>query len=293
MYKLYRLLYGLVGFSRSQTNAFLLFLPLLLGCLAGPWLAESYIRNSSHLSSDSRFLDSLVSMMSVVDSARRIHPVTRTPFDPNTASINALVEAGFDSTLASRISRYRDKGGKFFKKEDLLRIWGIDSAFFREVEPFISIAVAKPKFSNTEKPSRDRQAFKKEDINTADTTSLRQIYGIGEKLSLRIVKYREALGGFIRMDQVGEVYRIDSAVVERVSKRFEIKHPFEPRKLNLNTAGRQDLATHPYITDKAASAIVAYRFQHGPFNSIDDLRKIQAVDSAMIKKSAPYLKVSE
>ena len=118
---------------------------------------------------------------------------------------------------------------------------------------------------------------------------MKRIYGIGEKLSVRIIRYRDALGGFVSMDQVHEIYALDSAVVHRLAIGSFIDSGFRPRKLNLNTAGEPELAAHPYLRKTVARSIVAYRFQHGEFKSLDDLRNIHTLESETIKKIVPYL----
>lgn len=57
-------------------------------------------------------------------------------------------------------------------------------------------------------------------LNIADTSQLKRVYGIGDKLSERIVKYRDKLGGFVSMSQLKEVYGLDSTVVEDVERDF-------------------------------------------------------------------------
>tara|TARA_B100001057_G_scaffold496377_1_gene597723 strand:- start:2366 stop:2641 length:276 start_codon:yes stop_codon:yes gene_type:complete len=63
----------------------------------------------------------------------------------------------------------------------------------------------------------------KKDLNQADISALKAVYGAGEKVSNRIVKYRKLLEGFSLMDQLYEVYRLDSTVVDEIRKKFEIK----------------------------------------------------------------------
>jgi competence protein ComEA len=294
-------MYGLVGFSRSQSNGFLILLPLLVIILCSePFFRRWQASKILYHDDDVRKLDSLLATWpsekrEYTDSTR--HAITPLAFDPNSASESIMLKSGLNEYIIKRIVNYRQKGGRFKSRFDLLKIYGMDSATFRKIEPFVIVPDPKiEKFKPDERKFDEKKrtdTFLSVDLNEADTSKLKKISGIGEKLSVRIVKYRDALGGFISMQQLDEIYRLDSAIIKRIKKSFFIKSGFVPRRLNINNAGRQELATHPYISTKVADAIVAYRFQHGEFNSFEDLRKIPMVDSVMLLKSIPYLKLGE
>jgi competence protein ComEA len=301
MYRFYRFMFGLVGFSRSQTNGFLLFLPLVLLVIFSEPVFRLYQSGKREdFTSDIRRLDSLVALLekhkpSVTrgDSARPAHVVA---FNPNTAPAEIMLKAGLEKGLVQRIINFRKKGGDFRIKRDLLKIYGMDSSQYLALEKFILLPeqLNNKILSNSGEIRKARGApiMEMKDVNTADTASLRKIRGIGEKLSLRILKYRDALGGFVSLRQLAEVYRLDTTVVRSIGENFFISKDFVPAQLNINSAGRQELSTHPYISSTAANAIVAYRFQHGEFKTIEDLRKIPAIDSIMFRKLVPYLKLN-
>ena len=62
-----------------------------------------------------------------------------------------------------------------------------------------------------------------------------------------------------------------------------------PAKIYINRMTIDELGRHPYLTFKAARAIVAYREQHGRYTSADDLRKVKLVTADMLQKLKPYL----
>ena len=130
-------------------------------------------------------------------------------------------------------------------------------------------------------------------MNLADTAQLKQIYGIGEKLSLRIIKYRDVLGGFVSSAQLHEVWGLDSAAIDRLKQVSFIETNFRPRMLSINNAREEEIAIHPYLSKSAAKAITAYRFQHGRFQSIADLEKVQSLDLKTIHKIEPYLEFQD
>ncbi len=128
------------------------------------------------------------------------------------------------------------------------------------------------------------------DINKADTSEFKQIRGIGSKLSARIVKYREALGGFYKIEQLSEVYGIDNLLIEKNKHHFKCEN-IQLKKININTADYKTLFSHPYISKSQASAIVNYRLQHGEYQSIKDLLKIHILSEAWFQKTEPYLDI--
>jgi competence ComEA-like helix-hairpin-helix protein len=186
---------------------------------------------------------------------------------------------------------YRNKGGRFIIKKDLLKLYGFDETLYQRVHPYISLpeqitATEFPSVQPSKKLNKEKVQI---DINVADTAQLKRVYGIGGKLSERIVKYREKVGGFISIDQLREVYGLDSTVVEEVKKDFFISPDFQPKRLKINVAKQEELDAHPYINRALAKNIVAYRFQHGNFTSFDELGKVQLMKEATLQKLKPYI----
>ena len=245
-------------------------------------------------------LDSLVALWEVPRSVDAIVSSDSLPaafhFDPNRASLNELKALGFQDALATRIDRYRQKGGRFFAKKDLLKIYGIDSSLYKRLYVYIDLpeksAGERTRNKNTfveRKNIPEKKRLSKFDINKADTSQLMSVEGIGTKRSQRIVKYRNALGGFISLDQIPEVFGLDSVVVRKLLDATFIAEDFRQVTININTSDEKSLAFHPYLTNAAARSIVAYRFQHGEFKTIEELRNIHALDGKTIQKITPYL----
>jgi competence ComEA-like helix-hairpin-helix protein len=126
------------------------------------------------------------------------------------------------------------------------------------------------------------------DINLADTIAFIALPGIGSKLAERIVKFREKLGGFYSINQIGEVYGLADSVFQKIRPLF-LMAPFTIKKININTASLDELKAHPYIRFNIAKSIVAYREQHGVFTTIEDLRKLVLITEDIYTKAYPYL----
>jgi competence protein ComEA len=213
-------------------------------------------------------------------------------FNPNTVTHDELLLLGFSDRLATRLLNYRTRG-TFRTRRDMLRLYGMDSLFYEALYPFIDlpekITYEKKSYAAPSSPAREKsQPF---NLNEADTLHLVKIYGIGSTLSKRIIKYREKLGGFVGHHQLGEVYGLDSAVIGRIIAATYLPGIPSVNKINLNTADEKTFAAHPYIGRKLAQAIVAYRFQHGNFKTVDDLRSIALIDKDNLGKLFPYVTV--
>lgn len=282
------------GFSRTEANAFLILLPLMVVLIfSEPAYRYWFVRQPHEFTKEKDELDSLIKTWkweeqdSAVDkiSARRLFL-----FNPNVTSREEFVELGFSNALTNRIINYRMKGGKFLVKKDLMKIYGMDSAVYKKLFLFIDLP-EKIENENVVKSfeRKEKSITVKFDLNTADTSQLIKIYGIGPKLSQRIVIYRNKLGGFISLEQLKEVYGLDSAVIHELFKKSFIEENFKPGLININTATEKELGDHPYIKYKLAKAITAYRFQHGTYRTVDDLKKIALMDDAKFQKIKPYL----
>ena len=277
------------AFSRSESNAFLILIPLLILLIFSESIYEAWFVRKSVNEVNTTPLDSLVAHWKwEEDSIKKAIADKRFPFNPNTASREELLALGFREPMADRILNYRSKQGVFRIKKDLLRMYGIDSSFYQSLESFILLP-NQLTASITRNEVTKKDIVEIHDLNTADSLALLKIYGIGPKLAARIIAFRSRLGGFVTQDQLREVYGLDTVVINKVQKRFEIKDGFEPTKLNINTATETELARHPYIGRQFAKAIITYRFQHGNFQKLEDLLVIRSIDEASFLKMKPYL----
>lgn len=291
------------GFSGREINGFVILIPLMLTIVMAQPLYRWWLSGrTENFEAEQRLLDSLIAHWEPVDTLRQEKTQVLFSFDPNIISEKDLQRLGFSEILSKRIANYRQKGGEFRVKADLLRIYGIDSSFYRQLYTYISLPEKKfdHEFRNRESPKKEKSDEQnvhnklkaRFDLNTADTVQLKNIYGIGPALASRIIRFRDGLGGFVSSDQLKEVYGLDSLVVDRLLKSSYIKSDFVPKRIDLNTATEKDLSQHPYIKRALASAIVAYRFQHGNFTSVDELRKITLLNNEDLNRISPYLKIN-
>ncbi len=216
-------------------------------------------------------------------------------FDPNTASREDLLRLGLSPHLVERLLRYREKGGAFRQKSDFRKLYGLSEADYQRLEPYISIAqpetlaVRPVAYSYGESPAASRRGLASIDVNAADAEAWMRLPGIGTARAKSIIQYRERLGGFSSVEQVGETFGLPDSVFQAIRRWLRVETPLY-RKISLNTADIKELAAHPYISYQQARLIVAYREQHGPYKSPEDLRNIAAfTDLGWLAKVIPYL----
>lgn len=126
------------------------------------------------------------------------------------------------------------------------------------------------------------------EMNSADTTTLKKVPGIGSAFARRIVKYRELLGGFYSADQLSEVYGIDEERYRSLRGWFTADSSLiSPIYVNNHTA--KELVRHPYIDYKQARAIEKMVKRRGALKSIEELSLLDEFKEEDINRIRHYL----
>lgn len=221
------------------------------------------------------------------------------PFDPNQASYDELLTLGFNKKTANTLINYRQKGGHFHSREDLQKIYGVSDFLYSKLEPYIVIQ-EKPALQKTEYAvdlkTLSQKTYKSStpamiDINQASADDWQSLRGIGPAYSKRIINFREKLGGFYSIDQVGATYGLPDSTFQKIKPFLKPSPVF--KKININSATADDLSKHPYISRKTAQLITNFRSHHGVFDSIEALYEIRALDQELVTKLEPYLNFGE
>ncbi|MCS6795075.1 MAG: helix-hairpin-helix domain-containing protein [Raineya sp.] len=304
------------GFTQKETNGTIILFALLLILLFLPFLQTWFLGKNIQQVSTNTPLDTLIAHLEGLSNETEpvLPEIELSPFDPNKISKEEWLKLGLNEKVAQRIENYRRKGGKFRKKEDLLRVYDFPEDLYQTLEPFIviegNVGQKKPKNQNfkkyaqkeskdfehtfvrkdtTNKPLKDfQQKISKFDLNKADTAQLKKLRGIGEKRAMNIIKYREKLGGFANLEQIHEVWGLDSLAISSL-KKYAYISANSWKKIAINTATVEDMKNHPYIGFRLANTIVNYRLQHGKFQNEADFAKIKAIDETTLQKLKPYL----
>ena len=238
-------------------------------------------------------------------------------FDPNSINAGDWQRLGLSERLSQTILRYTEKGGRFHNPADLKKIYGLQPADYERIFPFVRInkihGNLKPGSGFYTTPGYDtskvkyadsffRRTFRlnsgagyttnkklqSTDINLADSADWSVLPGIGAKLAARIIHFREKLGGFYNIDQVGETFGLPDSCFQKIKSCLHL-NTFILQQIDLNAATKEALQAHPYIRWQIAKWIIQYRQQHGNFHSVDELLQLAGMDSAKFQKIKPYL----
>ena len=144
------------------------------------------------------------------------------PFDPNTISVEDAVKLGFSKKTAQILEKYRSKGGKFKSKEDLKKLYGVSEKLYAKIESYILIEVKPKEEIAKSTPKFEKAAPKQIDINTADSLQFLSLPMIGPAMTKRILKFRNSLGGFCKIEQLREVYGMQDSVFTLIQPRLII-----------------------------------------------------------------------
>lgn len=315
---MWKTLTSTTSFTKKQRSGNIIALVVVIICCILPFLAPLLVKEKKY---DHNSFEKEIALLQVrqVDSGSQfstIDPGDDPPFfqpsgsrtitgsrkgelfffDPNTLDEDGWKRLGIRDKTIGTIKNYIAKGGRFRKAEDISKIWGLAKEDAERIIPFVRLPAGENKATTFEQTKPAAKPEKKEfsqsliDINTADTTMLIALPGIGSKLSQRIINFRDRLGGFHSVEQVGETFGLPDSTFQKIKKRLVVKS-LSVRKININTATIEELKAHPYIRYVIGNAIVQYRNQHGNFSSLDELKKIMAVTEEVYSKALPYLSV--
>ena len=210
-------------------------------------------------------------------------------FDPNTLDQQGWEAFGLSPRQAKAIINYKLKGGIFRKAEDLQKMYTIKPELYEQLKSYVHIKdttnlSSRKRHTTTTYPGKSTEVY---EINSLDTVQLQAINGIGPAFARRIFKYRERLGGFAAVDQLLEVFGIDSVRFAGIAPQIRVDAGLL-KKININTADFETLRQHPYLRYKQVNAIIEYRKQHGNYSSFADLKKVAILPAETVDKLVPY-----
>lgn len=127
------------------------------------------------------------------------------------------------------------------------------------------------------------------DVNNANASDFQRVYGIGPVYSERIVKFRNSLGAFVHMDQLYQVYGLDSVVVKAIKASFSVQDTPVTHKISVNSASEYELQRLPFFTKELAEKIVRERATNGLFNDFYEISNILSLPEDKIEIIKLYL----
>jgi DNA uptake protein ComE-like DNA-binding protein len=208
------------------------------------------------------------------------------PFDPNTLDSAGLVQLGIPRHVVRNILRYRIKGGYYSSAQRFSETYGLSPDLFTRLQPYIVIEtslVTHIKIPDTE-PALEIPV----EINSADSGLLMTLKGVGRGIATSILRFRKASGGFVRVEQLRDVYGMNDELYTTLKPNITVDST-AVAKININSASVEKLRAHPYLNFYQAKAIYELRRKKGRLKSLQEIQKLEELDSETVRKIASYL----
>ena len=283
-------------FSKKQRNGIFLLLLLVVAFQCVYFFVDfSYdepFKSTNDLIAFQNKIDSLKQLKSE-NSKPEIYP-----FNPNFITDYKGYTLGMTSDEIDRLLAFRAKDQWVNSAKEFQQVTHVSDSLLEIISPYFKFPewVTNPKvnksFSSTTFDNSPKTYSQKIDLNQATASQLQSVYGVGEKLSANIIKYRNQFdGGFASDVELQEVYGLKPEVIENITNTFTVKTPRPIQKVNLNTATRDQLVTIRYIDYEIAHRIIEERTLREGFKSLDDLTKVKGFPLNKIEIIKLYLRL--
>jgi competence protein ComEA len=264
--------------TKKEWNGMVVLLVLILLILAAPYIYQCFHKETP---TDFKDFDKAVALLNSGKnndlSEEKIANPVLFKFDPNNLSAEKWQQLGLSERQINTIKNYEAKGGRFYKKEDVAKIYAITTDDYKRLAPYIDIPEGY-----TNKPNIIVE------LNSADSAKITRINGIGPAFAQRILEFRKRLGGFLRKEQLKEIYGLDEEKYNHIKNQVSI-NPARISKIKINHVDFEGLRRFPYLTNKQTNAIIQYRNQHGNYNTIADMQNIVILNDDILRKIEPYI----
>jgi DNA uptake protein ComE-like DNA-binding protein len=277
------------NFSRSQRTAIF----FLFGIIVILQLIY-FFADFSSFSKVSPEKEKWLSLQSQIDSMKqdKLNYVPKIyPFNPNFITDYKGYKLGMSVPEIDRLLAFRKENKYVNSAKEFQAVTKVSDSLLSAISPYFKF----PDWVNKKKEFKNYKNYpntafaKKEkiviiDINKATQEELIKIYGIGEAISLRILKFKESLGGFVSMEQMKDVWGLSPEVIENLNSHFKVSALPNVKKVDINNASIKELSQFPYFNYQIAKQIVTFRSMNGDIKNIDDLTKIKglSIDKANI-----------
>jgi DNA uptake protein ComE-like DNA-binding protein len=200
-------------------------------------------------------------------------PLRLFKFDPNTIDSANAIHLGIPLKQVKTLMHYREKGGRFYKKEDLLKLYGLDPVIAHQLIPYIELTPIESKwgsYANSYKGNNNGAWFKKKngsvswtiDINEADVNEWHDKTNLPMNIAYQIVNYKNHLGGFTHPLQLKKVYGLADSVFQNLRPHLVVQKNFKPL-LNSSTMNFAQWKSLGIFEDQQLYEILKLRKQQG------------------------------
>lgn len=281
-------------FTATQRAGIFLLLLIIIGIQIAYFLWD--VKFEEDKSMEKQQWLSLQSQIDTMKVEKANYKPTIYPFNPNFITDFKGYKLGMSTAEIDRLLEFRKKNLYVNSAEEFQELTKVSDSLLATMSPYF-------KFPDWVKNKKQSKAFenypnhayaKKEkiqiiDINLASQEDLIKVYGIGPGLSERILKQKEALGGFISMDQMNDVWGLSPEVIEKLNEQFKVGVIPTVKKVKINDASAKELQLFPYFRYPLNKEIVTYRSMNNGIKSSEDLVKIKGFPVDKVKIIEKYL----
>ncbi len=272
------ILKSLLMFSKGQQRGIFLLVLLIISLLCVYFFVDF---SSNELDFDKKQLDEYkreIDSLKLIEIEKRKPKIY--PFNPNYITDYKGYTLGMTVEEIDRLLQFRKQNKWINSAKQFQQLTHVSDSLLNIISPYFKFPewVTNPRStpSNNYQTISQKSFAKKIDLNKATAQQLQSINGVGEKLSERIVRYRNKFaGGFIADVQLQDVYGLTSEVIERITQEFTVKTPRKIQKINLNNANAEELVTVQHIDYELAYNIIEQRTLREGFNSFEELTKVK------------------
>jgi DNA uptake protein ComE-like DNA-binding protein len=278
-----KILHDYLGFNKQQRNGF-----VFLCCLSAVLLCVRVVYPLFMTRAVPQVQLAAMQAFPAETSAAKViqtnDKISLHAFDPNTVSQADLQSFGMSEKSATTFVRFREKGFVFKSAEDLKKVYGISPSLYASLSPFVHIqAEKKSPQKNSEQIIKQTQVL---ELNAADSIALIALPGIGPSFAKRILKYRSLLGGYVKIEQLLEVYGFTEEQFAKVKNLVKVDASLI-RLVDLSNDDFKTLTRHPYIGYEVTKRIFDEREKGGP--KLEQLCELPFA-AGNCEKLKPYLR---
>jgi DNA uptake protein ComE-like DNA-binding protein len=281
-------------FTKSQCAGVLFLFSLIV-----VFQLAFFFVNDDSIKKDSPEKEKWLSMQSKFDSLNRTSSksvVKVYSFNPNFISDYKGYKLGMSTQEIDRLLAFREKNKYVNSPQEFQEVTKVSDSLLTVITPYFKFpdwvknkSMYKKQLHYEEKSFVQKEKIVMADINKATQEDLIKIFGIGEVISLRILKLKEGLGEFVSMEQMKDVWGLSPEVITNLNVHFKIYAFPNIKKVDINNASVKEMAQFPYFRYALAKQIVTYRSMNGDIRNIEDLTKIKDFPVEKLNIIALYL----
>lgn len=273
-------------YNKKQRNGVFYFLLLLIS------LQVIYVLIAKNSNSYSIEDSELKELQTQIDSLKVVKKnfVRVYKFNPNFITDQKGYALGLSVSEIDRLLAYRSKNKWINSTKSFQAVTKVSDSLLQVLSPFFQFPKhTKVKRYKKASVSKKRIAIIQQDINKVTAEQLKQIYGVGDKLSARIIKYGDRLKGYTYMSQLNEVYGLKGEALENVKLKYKIVRAPIIEKINVNTASFKEVLSIVYIDYEITKLIFQYKDSVNKIENLEEIKKIEGFPIEKYDRIALYL----